>query len=279
MTLRYAGRYAVRTQQQLAVAKRGCNVRVVDPSTAAENLETMAGLACSECLVGPALARVLAPALRLQQEAAEALSTGRFAPVLSLHTSGGVSPLIDTFADALEARLPWRNAGDGDWFFNLQLEGASAVHAAVEGFLQLQAARGHASRCGVAVATASYHGPPTTSYGASAIPRRAQRVPQANQLPPYPAPTVWAQIDVEHADVATQRMRNAFSEWLDMYGRACGVLLIEPQWGSSSASLANTAARVVHTRDAVPRGSCRRGRNHVWAPSARDGRNLCHRSD
>jgi hypothetical protein len=81
------------------------------------------------------------------------------ARTLAVHTSCGVSPALPTFIEALRPHLPWPTSrtlatpaggaiGDDvkasdedhmdDWFVNLQLEGASAVHAAVDALLQLQ---------------------------------------------------------------------------------------------------------------------------------------------
>lgn len=64
----------------------------------------------------------------------QALENSEAAECLSVHTSAGVPPSMDRFLAALRPHLPT----DGEeWAVNLQAEGASAVHAAVDMALQV----------------------------------------------------------------------------------------------------------------------------------------------
>jgi adenosylmethionine-8-amino-7-oxononanoate aminotransferase len=170
-----------------------------------------AGLACSEPLSGKRLARALTPAVEMQRRAVAALSAGGAAETLSIHTSGGLTRELSLLAAALETRLPFCGTANPNWFFNLQIEGASAVHAGVDGLLQLQQIRGHSGRTQVAVAASSYHGPPSTSPG-SATPFG----PKSNQLV-FPAPTVLAQDVGEGEPEYHLRMQKEFTAWLDQH--------------------------------------------------------------
>ena len=129
------------------------------------------GLACSECFSGPRLATLLKAGFEYEQKVMEQLMAGEFANPLSTHTSAGVSPELDGFLSAMAPHLPWSEEThegfkNDDWCCSLQLEGASAVWAAIDMLLQEQMlSTGNKSRKKVAVGATSYHGPPSTSFG------------------------------------------------------------------------------------------------------------------
>jgi adenosylmethionine-8-amino-7-oxononanoate aminotransferase len=153
-----------------------------------------------------------------------------FAPSLSIHTSAGLPEALEGFLDALEPHLPWKKLEPStynDWVCSLQLEGASAVWAAVDMCLQvsmIEEPEKNTDRMMVAVGKTSYHGPPSTSFGgASPLWKKHYQIH-------YPTPVAGEVID-EDALLA------AFTSFLDTNGETIGVILIEPQWGSSQAGL------------------------------------------
>jgi adenosylmethionine-8-amino-7-oxononanoate aminotransferase len=153
------------------------------------------------------------------------LIEGNNAAPLSIHTSGGVPAALSEFIEALTPHLPWKNKADLDWCVSLQLEGASAVWAAVDMLLQvLMMETGNKSRTKVAVAGTSYHGPPSTSFGA-----RAPLWTKHHQLV-YPAPRAVTSFD-------EVQLLSDFEAFLDEHAHEVGVLLVEPQWGSAQAGL------------------------------------------
>ena len=134
---RFAGRYPVGKNMPNVNKKDGftfyrdsTDVRVV-------------GGACSEVLGGANLAGLLREGFELEQRAFASLEKGEPAEVLSIHTSAGVPPQMDRFMDALAPHVSFtpRSRGRQDWCVNLQAEGASAVHAAIDMSLQMLAAR------------------------------------------------------------------------------------------------------------------------------------------
>lgn len=223
--------------------------------------------------------------LIIKREVIRNLELGRPAAALAIHTATGNPPELDEFISALAPHLPWDLEADDnqDWFVNLQVEGASAVHAAVDLLLQLQQerrksvqsrldsqadlvasiARGldsgsHAEQekqramlrsaeatlfeiklsslvqptgTKVAVGAASYHGPGSTSYGST-----KPLGPFPTQLE-YPVPSPFARHAGEDDQEFHGRMLRGFSDFLDAHRGDIGVLLIEPQWGSSVAGL------------------------------------------
>jgi adenosylmethionine-8-amino-7-oxononanoate aminotransferase len=152
------------------------------------------------------------------------LVAGKPAAPLSIHTSGGVPAALNTFINTLEPHLPWKDAKDLDWCLSLQLEGASAVWAGIDMLLQLQMMKGRANRKMVAVGKKSYHGPPSTSFGSSCplFPKHAQLT--------YPVPVAGEDYDEEN-------LLSKYEQFLNEYATCIGVLLIEPQWGSSQVAL------------------------------------------
>ena len=94
------------------------------------------GLACSECFHGPRLAKLLKPGMDYEQKVMEQLMAGDMASPLSIHTSSGVPEALGGFVDALAQHLPWSNLEELDWCVSLQIEGASAVWAAIDMLLQ-----------------------------------------------------------------------------------------------------------------------------------------------
>lgn len=97
----------------------------------------------------------------------EDLANGDPATKLSIHTSSGVPEALPAFLEALEMHLPRENKDDLDWCVSLQLEGASAVWAAIDMVLQVNIMETkQLTRTKIAVGAMSYHSPPITSFGA-----------------------------------------------------------------------------------------------------------------
>jgi adenosylmethionine-8-amino-7-oxononanoate aminotransferase len=221
------------------------------------------GLACSECFSGPRLAKILKPGFDYERRVMEDLSADVYSQPLSIHTSGGVTDALTDFVNALAPHLPWKTAkysdtddvdhdddadddadvDDGlDWCVSLQLEGASAVWAAIDMVLQdAILTSGGTKRLLVAVGSTSYHGPPSTSVGSYCpIWHKTLQVT-------YPAPTAGEKVDEES-------LTNQFEFFLDQYANEVGVILFEPQWGSSQAgypwpkSLLQTYIAMARTR-------------------------------
>jgi adenosylmethionine-8-amino-7-oxononanoate aminotransferase len=166
----------------------------------------------------------------------EALLQGKSAEPLSIHTSSGVPAALADFIHALEPHLPWKNQNRNneldDWCVSLQLEGASAVWAAIDMLLQTSmlstfTLTGNTSsvRTKVAVAGTSYHGPPSTSFGSG----ESKLWYKHHQLK-YPAPIAGVNYDPDE-------MYEEFSAFLDAHGHEIGVILFEPQWGSSQGGM------------------------------------------
>ncbi len=209
------------------------------------------GLACSECFSGPRLASILKPGFDYEQKVmTDLMNTGTagnnsYCPAgpLSIHTSGGVPMALSGFIDAIEQHLPWKNSKAVDWCVSLQIEGASAVWAAIDLLLQVNALQSNNNnnnnfnatansnnnsnmnwRNKVAVGRKSYHGPPSTSAGA-----KTPLWTKEYQLT-YPVPVVGEPIDAV-------KLITEYREFLDIHGDEIGVLVVEPQWGSSQAAL------------------------------------------
>jgi hypothetical protein len=183
---------------------------------------------------------------------------GRGAPPLAVHTSAGVPEALEDFIEVLGEHLPWSSEGSseggsegssegvGEWFVSLQVEGASAVLAAIDLMLQLRHfqtdsdlhQRGAGAGAGAAVESldhwhvgvcaTSYHGPPSSSPGASTPLFSLKH----NQVI-YPAPD--ARKSPLEGSVDEEYLLG-FSAWLDEHHSSLGCLLVEPQWGSSAVA-------------------------------------------
>ena len=158
--------------------------------------------------------------------------------MLSVHTSAGVPPQLDDFMTALEPHLPGTT---GDWAVNLQAEGASAVHAAIDMALQYSQGLSGAdfnspsARTRVACGASSYHGPASTSPGgATPLGAIAKGLTHPAR---YPVPSPFFRIRGEDDATFHARIFLDFKAYLDRYEDELGVLLIEPQWGSSVAAM------------------------------------------
>ena len=167
---------------------------------------------------------MLQPGFAYEARVMEQLCQGVAADPLSIHTSAGVTEPLDDFLQALAPHIPWPNATD--WCVSLQLEGASAVWAAIDMLLQLRLLTDDHSqpRTMVAVGATSYHGPPSTSFGSGA-PLWSK---QHQLLYPVPLAGVTKSDDALKAELAA---------FLEQHGHQIGVMLFEPQWGSSQAGL------------------------------------------
>ncbi|KAL7547627.1 hypothetical protein ACHAWF_010918 [Thalassiosira exigua] len=261
----FAGRMPAGSTLPVCVSKDGPR-HVVDKDCQRKDVLSI-GLACSECFSGQRLAKLLQPGFEYEQKVMMDLLAGKPAAPLSIHTSGGVPAALSDFLAALEPHLPWKDANSLDWCASLQLEGASAVWAGIDMLLQLQMLRGQTRRKMVAVGARSYHGPPSTSFGASTplFPKQSQAV--------YPVPATGEPFD--ERDLLAR-----FDAFLDRHGEDVGVLLIEPQWGSSQvglpwpASLARSYVRKAKERgilvlaDEIMCGLGRHGRGTLFLSEA-----------
>jgi len=227
---RFAGRYAVGKNLPTVPSKAGFKFERADGEM------RVLGGACSEVLGGKNLAKLLESGWQLELKAMEALQKGEPAPTLSVHTSAGVPPEMDRFLAALEPHIPSDN---GDWCVNLQAEGASAVHAAID--MALQVTQGGAdfsspnAKIRVACGASSYHGPASTSPGGG-TPLGAVSKGLTHPVR-YPVPSPFLRRHGEDEAVFHARMLMEFKAYLDTYEAEIGVLLVEPQWGSSVAAM------------------------------------------
>lgn len=187
------------------------------------------GQACSEIFGGPHLAKVLQPGMEYEAAQLAKIANGMPAGPLCQHTSTSLPAQLGDFVTALEAHLPAFVTKADDWACSLQVTGSEAVFAAVEMLLQLQAARGKNERTAIAVADRSYHGPATTSLGNPPKPlsgaMAATKPPQLT----YPAPTPFSDAD-------PAKFRAAWKDFFAAHGKTIGVVVFEPQWGSSCAA-------------------------------------------
>lgn len=254
-TEHYAGRYKIGTYYKTVLSKSGIvytlksiftGVTKSDQNKKVENTGRsyfILGGACSESFSGQKLAKVIEAAHSLESKAIEALKNGLPAPSLNTHTSVGLSPAFREFVAELGCQAPWPSVrksankmkcsfkhtvkdtacdavqskcGDADWFVSLQVEGASAVHAAFDVLLQLRALeqsspskrRAILDHGYAAVAETSYHGPPSTSFG-SAFPLGLKH----RQLQ-YPAPVIINRRINETFDEFLSRKKDEFTEWI-----------------------------------------------------------------
>ena len=258
MATRFAGRLALGTPHPVCLRKDGqfhtrrISGRVSDGVSECasdgvrEETVLACGLACSEVVSGARLASVLQPGFEFEGAVLAALREGMGAPPLAVHTSAGVPEALEDFIEVLGEHLPWSSEGSsegvGEWFVSLQVEGASAVLAAIDLMLQLRhfqtdsdlhqrgagAAVESLGHWHVGVCATSYHGPPSSSPGASTPLFSLKH----NQVI-YPAPgarksPLEGSVDEEYL--------LGFSAWLDEHHSSLGCLLVEPQWGSSAVA-------------------------------------------
>jgi len=228
---RFAGRYALGKNLPAVANKAGfCFNRVGSGEV------RVLGGACSEVLGGANLANLLNDGYELEVRAMEALKNAKPAEVLSVHTSAGVPQQMDHFLSSLAPHLPTTS---DDWCVNLQAEGASAVHAAID--MGLQYKQGGAdfnsagARTRVGCGASSYHGPASTSPG-GATPLGAQAKGLTHRAR-YPVPSPFCRRRGEDDDSFHERLLLEFNAYLDMYENEIGVILVEPQWGSSVAAM------------------------------------------
>lgn len=217
----------------VGTTKRKCGIRHVrtDNLTGEEREVLVIGGACSEIFSGKNLADVLRPGLEREISAMKRLEADDFADLLSIHTSAGVPSALGEFLEQLQPHLPW--AASEDWCASVQLEGGTAVFAGIDLLLQLQKVRGHMRRTKVAVAERSYHGPAASSPGAPSAPLFAKDFQVT-----YPAPHILRK--------STEGLEAEFKAFLDKYGEEVGVIIFEPQWGSSNAALPWPADTLKH---------------------------------
>jgi len=233
-TDRFAGRYALGKNLPTVSSKNGMQFAW----RGKEQPVRVLGGASSEVLGGKNLADVLRKGFEIEERAFRALESGEPAEPLSVHTSAGVPQALDDFLDALAPHLPqWAQESD-DWCVNLQAEGSSAVHAAID--MVIQATQPGAdltaptARTRVACGASSYHGPASTSPGGG-IPLGAAAKGLTHPVR-YPVPSPFLRYREESDEEFHERLLAEFIEYLDTYEHELGVVLFEPQWGSSVAS-------------------------------------------
>ena len=229
---RFAGRYALGKNLPAVDKKSGFSFNRVDSGEV-----RVLGGACSEVLGGKNLANLLRPGYELESRAMAALEAGEPADVLSIHTSAGVPEQMDNFLNSIEKHLPTWAREENDWAVNLQAEGASAVHAAIDMCLQVYQPGADFNAPGaktlVACGASSYHGPASTSPGgATPLGARAKGLTHPAR---YPVPSPFWRHRGEDDASFHGRLLTEFKQYLDTYEHEIGVLLVEPQWGSSVA--------------------------------------------
>ena len=225
--MKFAGRLPLGTRYSRVLSKQG-------PWQHHENGSRVlaCGLACSEIFSGLNLAKVLEPSHAYEKKVLESLRKGEPASTMSLHTSAGVNPAMDTFMEALESHLPPSFIEKDDHCVSLQVTGADAVWAGVDLLLQLQQVRGSTRRRRVAVAEWSYHGPGTSAFGRAAPLGPGSKTPLQCT---YPAPQMFARYE---SDLTTELFEErSYQEFVSFLNSPAsdevGVMLVEPQWGSS----------------------------------------------
>lgn len=197
------------------------------------------GAASSYAFSGKRLESVLRSGFELEREALLQMACGQEHAPLSQHTSAGGVDALESFIAALEQHIPWAD-DDSDWFVNLQVEGTSAVLAAIDILIQHAAEEdgvntaslSTAPRTKVAVGARSYHGPPSTAFGAAA-PLGKSYGTKATQLA-YPVPMIDDQREDEAETDFHARMLRNFKSFLDAHAHEIAVMLFEPQWGSAA---------------------------------------------
>jgi hypothetical protein len=209
---RFAGRYALGKNLPAVDTKTGFIFNRVDSGEV-----RVLGGACSEVLGGANLAALLRDGWELEQRAMSSLARSEPAEVLSIHTSAGVPPQLDHFLSALEPHLPGWARAENDWCVNLQAEGASAVHAAID--MALQAYHGAEdfnradARTWVACGASSYHGPASTSPGgATPLGARAKGLTHPVR---YPVPSPFLRHRGEDDASFHGRLLTVFRSYLD----------------------------------------------------------------
>jgi len=226
---RFAGRTPVGSPLTVTQTKQGVEHNRLTADTASNTM--VIGAACSEVFSGPVLHSILKPGFDYETQVMQRLEAGDAAPPLSIHTSAGTPSALGNFVNAIEPHLPWREPED--WFMSLQIEGASAVLAACDLLIQLQHTKNCPAKTKVAVGMNSYHGPGVTSFG-SATPLDSQLKP--DQLK-YPVPSQFGRHKGESDEAYNGRLIGEFTQFLDEHEDELGVMLMEPQWGSSLAAL------------------------------------------
>lgn len=220
----FAARGPAGKENPVTLTKNGVRHRQRMPDGSERDILAV-GLACSECFSGQNLYKILQPGFDYEAKVMKLLSEGQPAPPLSIHTSSGVPDALKDFLNALERHLPWKNRSELDWCVSLQIEGASAVWAAIDMVLQVRIFEdGNQNRTKVAVGATSYHGPPSTSFGANSP------LWYKHHQVIYPVPTAYGSYDEE-------QLLAKYKTFLDEHGDDVGVILLEPQWGSSQAAL------------------------------------------
>ena len=227
MIAKFSGRLHLGTNYAETLLKDGQYHTVL--TDGAESTLLSCGLACSECVSGQNLAQVIKPGLEYERYVLNCLAQNSPAPPLAIHTSAGVPAALGRFIEELACHLPWPGVTD-DWFVTLQIEGASAVLAAVDLMIQIRHCASNDThspldRWHIGVAATSYHGPPSSSPGS-----RHPLFDSRHHQILYPVPSPFMTRD-EHNSYLQR-----FGAWLEERGAHLACILVEPQWGSSCAA-------------------------------------------
>ena len=141
-------------------------------------------------------------------------------PPICCHTSAGLAEAHYNFEKKLEQVLPFNTTDHPDWKIDLQVEGASAVLAAIDGVLGLKPPKKN-GRYMVAASSTSYHGPGGTSPG-NTDSLRGRKFEQVF----FPSPFVQSSLE---------KAEQMLSIWLHENHASVDAILVEPQSGSSAA--------------------------------------------
>ena len=114
-----------------------------------------------------------------------------------------------------------------DWVVTLQVEGSSAVHAAVDIIFQKNIQSGNYSKY-IAVGESSYHGPSSTSFGNGG----GSHFVNIKQVT-YPVPQIKYKRKDESWSNFLDRIEKNLYKFLEENYNEIKIVLIEPQWGSA----------------------------------------------
>tara|TARA_B100000575_G_C23142698_1_gene665561 strand:+ start:87 stop:1418 length:1332 start_codon:yes stop_codon:yes gene_type:complete len=191
------------------------------------NTYLLIGGASSEIVSGEILRDILMPTLDYFSYNMECLERNIPVKPLSLHTSIGLSPSINEFLLSLEPHIPISWKKEKDWVVTLQVEGSSAVHAAVDIIFQKNIQSGNYSKY-IAVGESSYHGPSSTSFGNGG----GSHFVNIKQVT-YPVPQIKYKRKDESWSNFLDRIEKNLYKFLEENYNEIKIVLIEPQWGSA----------------------------------------------
>ena len=179
------------------------------------------GGASSQILGGKLLGNILEKSYKMFSCAITNLNNDDFIEPLNLHTSIGVSSHIEKFINVLKKHVPYNF--DDDLTVSIQIEGASAVHAAVDMILSKQ----NIKKQHIGVGSSCYHGPIPTSFG-----KFKSSYIDFKQIF-YPVTILKHKRINETIEQFYDRIEDELNEFITLNKEILGVIIIEPQWGSA----------------------------------------------